>query len=533
MPDPDALLAAITRARAGRHPEAEHILHALLVAEPDEPFALFLLGQCALATERSAEAVGLLSRALALRPTHRDTRLALARAQLACADPAAVLHTLEPLASDTLLATAQSLRGTALNALGRPEEAVAAFALALAVRPDDAEAQLNCGNALADLDEATQAEQHVRHAIACDPDMAEAHASLGHLLASQGRLPEAIAANEAAIALRPDFAAAHWNQGVAYLLGGQMDAGWRKYEWRKSRFPASFANPPGPQWTGGALDGRTILVLAEQGFGDTIQFARYLPLLVQRGARVVLLCASPMAPLLGTLPGVTAIPRGQLPAYDCWVDQMSLPLLFGTTLGTVPYPAGYLRPDPARVARWERRLPNGLRVGLVWAGNPRHSNDRRRSIPAAILAPIVTAGRSSLVSLQEGPRARDVAKLFGVTDQSGRLTDWAETAAAVSAMDLVITVDTAMAHLAGALGIPVWLMLPYAPDWRWMLAREDTPWYAGMRLFRQDRPGNWPGVAKRIAAELSAISRPSYSMAMPPLTCSVAPVTQPASADAR
>ena len=533
MPDPDALLTAITHARAGRHLEAERILHALLEAEPDEPFALFLLGESALATKRSAEAVGLLSRALALRPAHRDTRLALARAHLACADPAAVLRTLEPLASDTLLAAAHSLRGTALNALGRPEEAVAAFALTLSVTPDDAEAHLNCGNAFAELDDAAQAEQHIRRAIACDPAMAEAHASLGHLLASLGRLPEAIAANEAAIALRPDFTTAHWNQGVAHLLGGDMEAGWQQYEWRKRRFPASFANPPGPQWDGGALDGRTILVLAEQGFGDAIQFARYLPMLAYRGAQVVLQCASPLVKLLGAMPGVTAVPRGQLPPYDCWVDQMSLPLLFGTTLSTVPSPGGYLRPDPVRAERWERRLPNGLRVGLVWAGNPRHSNDRRRSIPAAALAPIVTAGRSTLVSLQEGPRARDVAKLFGVTDHSGRLTDWAETAAAVSAMDLVITVDTAMAHLAGALGIPVWLMLPYAPDWRWMLGRNDTPWYAGMRLFRQEQPGDWPGVAKRVATELMAISRPSYSMAMPPLTCSVAPVTQPASAEAR
>ena len=175
-----------------------------------------------------------------------------------------MLDTLEPLASDTLLAAAQSLRGTALNALGRPGEAVAAFALALAVKPDDPEAHLNCGNAFAELDDAAKAEHHIRRAITCDPTMAEAHASLGHLLASLGRLPEAIAANEAAIALQPDFAAAHWNQGVAYLLGGEMEAGWRKYEWRKQRFPASFSNPPGPQWNGGALTGRTILVLAEQ-----------------------------------------------------------------------------------------------------------------------------------------------------------------------------------------------------------------------------------------------------------------------------
>ena len=281
-------------------------------------------------------------------------------------------------------------------------------------------------------------------------------------------------------------------------------------------------SPAAPSWSS-----------PSKGLGDAIQFARYLPLLTRRGARVVLQCAPSLIPLLGSMPGIETCPRGSRPSYDCWVDQMSLPLLFGTALGTIPSPAGYLVPDPARAARWENRLPDGLRVGVVWAGNPLHSNDHRRSIPASALAPVVTAGRSALVSLQTGPRARDLAKLFGVADYSGRLTDWAETAAVVSALDLVIAVDTAVAHLAGALGIPVWLMLPHAPDWRWMLGREDSPWYAGMRLFRQEHPGDWGSVAERVAAALAGIARPAYTMAMPPLTWSVAPVTQPASAEAR
>ncbi len=533
MPDPELLLQAIAHARVGRHAQAESLLHAALEAEPDDAYVLFLLGECALATGRPAEAAGLLARALAERSAHRDSRLALARAHLAAGDPAAALDTLEPLAGDPCLAAAQSLRGTALNALGRPTEAVAAFTQSLAVRPDDAEAQLNCGNALAELDDLDGAERHVRRAIACDPLMPEAHASLGHLLASQGRLPDAIAANAQAIDLRPDFAVAHWNQGVAHLLAGDMAAGWQEYEWRKRHFPESFSCPSGPAWDGGAIEGRTILVIAEQGFGDAIQFARYLPPLVQRGARVVVQCAVPMVPLLAAIPGVAAVPRGAWPEHDCWVDQMSLPLLFGTALATVPSPAGYLTPDPARAARWEERLQPGLRVGLVWAGNPLHSNDRRRSLSVAALAPVVTAGRSALVSLQVGSRAREMAKLFGVTDYSGRLTDWAETAALLSVMDLVIAVDTAVAHLAGALGIPVWLMLPHAPDWRWMLGRDDSPWYAGMRLFRQERPGDWAGVVNRVSAALAGIVQPTYSMAMPPLTWSVAPVTHPASADAK
>ena len=534
----DVLLLAIAHSRAGRHAEAEVLLHQVLAADPDQPNALFLLGESALAGERAEEAVDFLTRALALRPTHRDGRVALARAQLAAGQPWAVLDTLEPLAGHTAFATVQTLRGTALNALGEPAEAVVAFTHALATKPDNAETHLNLGNAYAELDQADLAEQHIRRAIALQPAMAEAHASLGHLLAGLGRVAEAVARNETAIALQPDFAAAHWNQGVALLLGGDMAAGWEKYEWRKRRFPDSFGSAPGPHWDGGPLNGRTILVLAEQGLGDTIQFARYLPMLAQRGATVIVECDPSLVPLLAAMPAVAqACARGRRPAYDVWVDQMSLPRLFRTTLATVPYPAAYLQPDADRVAHWHAILPRGLRVGLVWAGNPLHSNDARRSMPVASLAPIVAAGGGSLVSLQAGARGQEVGSLPGVLPRADALTDWRETAAAVGAMDLVITVDTAVAHLAGALGTPVWVMLPHAPDWRWMLGRTDSPWYGCMRLFRQDSPGDWDGVADRVASALADAIRPAgaadYSIAMPPLTCSVAPVTQAASSDAR
>ncbi len=534
----DTLLRAIAHGRAGRHAEAEALLHQVLAAEPEHPNALFLLGQSALAAGRPDEAVDFLDRALALRPGHRDGRVALARAQLAAGQSWTALDTLEPLAGHTALATVQTLRGTALNALGQPEEAVVAFTHALATQPDDAETHLNLGNAYAELDEPMLAEQHIRRATALQPDLAEAHASLGHLLASLGRVAEAVACNETAIALQPDFAAAHWNQGVALLLGGDLAAGWEKYEWRKRRFPDSFGSAAGPQWDGEPLDGRTILVLAEQGFGDTIQFARYLPPLAQRGARVVVECAPSLVPLLAAMPGVAqACVRDERPAYDLWVDQMSLPRLFETTLAAMPNPDAYLRADADRLAHWHGVLRAGLRVGLVWAGNPLHSNDARRSMPVAALAPIVAAGRGSLVSLQAGARGEDVAALPEVLDYADALTDWRETAAAIAALDLVVTVDTAVAHLAGALGTPVWVMLPHAPDWRWMLDRTDSPWYSCMRLFRQDKPGDWDGVAVRVAGALDDVLRPAgggdHSIAMPPLTCSVAPVTQTASSEAR
>ncbi len=527
------LLLAITCARVGRPAEAERLLHGVLAVEPDNAHALFLLGQCALAEGQEAQAAHHLARALAGRPAHRDTRLMLARALLAAGRATEALATLDPFESDKDLVAAQLLRGTALSALGRPLEAITAFSHAIRANPGDAEAHLNLGNAHAELDEPEAAESHIRRAIAQLPTLLAAHVSLSHLLTSQGRLAEAAAASEAAIALDPDCAVAQWNHGVALLLGGDMAAGWERYEWRKRRFPSCFPSLPGPQWLGEPLDGQTILVLAEQGLGDTIQFARYLPLLARRGARVVLQCADSLAPLLKGVAGVAAVSsRGDPPAHDCWVDQMSLPRLFGTTLANVPYRAGYLSPDPIRAAHWDRLLPAGLRVGLVWAGNKLHSNDRRRSMPVDALAPIAAAG-GAIISLQAGSRAQEAARLPGVADQSAQLTDWGETAALVSVLDLVISVDTAVAHLAGALGIPTWVMLPHAPDWRWLLAREDSPWYASARLFRQGFPGDWDGVAARVAAVLAQVVGSSQSMAIPPLTWSVAPVTHAASSDAR
>ncbi len=252
------------------------------------------------------------------------------------------------------------MRGTALNALGRPEEAVIAFTHALATLPMDAETHLNLGNAHAELDEADLAEHHIRYAIALQPAMAEAHASLGHLLAGLGRLEDAVACQAVAIAIRPDFAAAHWNLGVALLLAGDMAAGWEKYEWRKRRFPASFSSPPGLQWDGGPINGRTILVLAEQGLGDTIQFARYLPMLARRGARVVVECADSLVSLAGGHPrrGPRPAPAAGARRYDVWVDQMSLPRLFGTTVDTVPYPTAL--PPGGRRRDWQGGI-GGLR----------------------------------------------------------------------------------------------------------------------------------------------------------------------------
>ncbi len=502
------LLDAAHHLRAGRPGLAAALLHQVLASQPDQPNALFMLGSAMLA-DNPASAIAPLTRVLALQPGHRSARLATARALLATGQAAAALEILEPLASDRALAAATLLRGTALSALGRAEEAVQALTDTVASDPAHAEAHLNLGNALAACGQPGLAEHHIRHALALDPAMPEAHASLGHLLAGAGHLPQAVAACGAAIALRPDFAPAHWNLAVTHLLGGDLAAGWPEFEWRKQRFASAFANSPAsPAWRGGDLAGQSLLVLTEQGHGDTIQFSRYLPLLVARGASVLLECAAALAPLLAQLAGVAIIPRGAArPPFDLWVDLLSLPGLFGTTLDSIPSPAGYLRPDAAQAAAWDQALPHRLRIGLACFGNPAHSNDRQRSLPIGALDPIVTAAGHSMVSLQTGPQSAALAERLGVPDRSAALTHWSATAALVASLDLVITVDTAVAHLAGALGIPVWLLLPHAPDWRWMLGRSDSPWYASMQIFRQSAPGDWAGVAHRVAVALTGITR--------------------------
>jgi hypothetical protein len=252
-------------------------------------------------------------------------------------------------------------------------------------------------------------------------------------------------------------------------------------------------NLPGPQWDGSDPAGRTILVHAEQGFGDTIQFARYLPRI---GSHVVLCCDRPLVPLLGQLHSVDVVAKdAAIPAYDCWIDQMSLPRVFGTRLETIPAAEGYLCAEA-----WSSALPDGFKVGLAWAGNPAHSNDLRRSMPATAMQRILAVPGVSFISLQVGARAGELSL------PPPTLDDFAATASLIAALDLVITVDTAVAHVAGALGKPAWVLLPYAPDWRWLLGRSDSPWYNSLRLFRQRVPGDWDAVTEEVAGELARLA---------------------------
>ena len=465
--------------------------------------ALYVQALQALRTGDAEEAASLLTRTLRWQPTHQGMRRNLVRALLLAERFDQVLIQVNAALAETPDdAELHFARGTALNALGQPARACAAFARALSLQPDHAASWLNIGNASADLDDLASAETLYRTAIRLDAALPEAYASLGYILTMQARLNEAIEACEAAIRLHPDFAGAHWNLAIAALLGGDLRRGFQAYEWRKrhAAYRADFPDLPGPVWNGADVLGRTILVRAEQGFGDAIQFARYLPLIRDAGGKPILVCAPALVPLMQSLPGIQAVPStGVLPEFDAWIDQISLPRLFGTTLDTIPANDAYLRAETDRVQVWRLRLPKGPKVGIAFAGNPKHPADRRRSIPSDLTQMLRDIPGISFVNLHHGKAARPL----GLPDLTQWMTDYAETAALIDTLDLVVTVDTSVAHLAGALGKPVWVLLPHAPDWRWLLGRTDSPWYRSARLFRQPTPGDWTSVLADVATKLN------------------------------
>jgi Flp pilus assembly protein TadD len=402
--------------------------------------------------------------------------------------------------------------GNALRAAGKLEGAIAAYRSALALAPGLAEAQFNLGLALLKNGDAAGATRCFRDAIAARPGFADAYLNLGFLLEEAGDSAGAIDAYRGAVALDPGAVEPHVNLGMQLLLEGRYAEGWREYEWRL-RYPeyggADLA-ALGKRWDGGALEGRAVLLDAEQGYGDALQFLRYAPLVAERGGKVIVRCAPELAAVAASAPGVSAVvERGApLAAFDAYCPLPSLPLVFGTTLESIPAQVPYLHADPAKAAQWKARLAaggNGLRVGLVWASQSQHRTAAAKSLALAELAPLAGIPGLRLYSLQKGEAARQAAGMR-IEDLGSELADFSDTAAVAENLDLVISVDTAVAHLAGALGRPTWTLLKRAPDWRWLLAREDSPWYPTMRLFRQKTAADWRPVVNEVSAALRGLA---------------------------
>jgi tetratricopeptide (TPR) repeat protein len=486
-----------------------------LSLKPGYPEAQYNLGIALKGLGRNDEAIAAYRRAIALRPNFVEAynNLGIALKDQGQLDEALACYS-KALEISSRAPETHSNMGNALRELGREEEAMGAFNRALSLAPGDAEAHSNMGNALRDLGRADDAVASYRKALTLKPDMPEAFSNLGVVLQDMGRMEEAVDAYEAALAAAPDNAGFHWNLSLGLLVMGDFARGWPEYEWRvkTEQHPKPVFSKPA--WDGGDLTGQTLLLYEEQGAGDSIQFVRYARLAKARGADIVLACRPELAKLLATAPGVDRLSlKGEtLPAFDCHASLLSLPLLFKTEMETIPGDTPYLSTDAAAAEGWRTRLPaTGRNIGVVWRGNPIHKNDRRRSIPAATFAELVCLDTVNWLSLQKDGRPDELAALNAggtVRDLGPEMGDWADTAALVSQLDLVITVDTAVAHVAGAIGKPVWLLIPFSPDWRWLLHRADSPWYPTARIFRQHEAGDWNGVFADVRAALETFMPP-------------------------
>jgi Flp pilus assembly protein TadD len=401
---------------------------------------------------------------------------------------------------------------------GQAQAAVESYRQAAALRPEDAGYANALGHALLLAGQRDEAEVWMRRAILLDPGYAEAYANLGFLASLQRRPASSVEQYcwvfinyRSALARKPDLAQAHVNLSHSLLRRGAFAEGWKEHEWRWrwDEFPSPRRGFTQPQWGGERIEGARILLHAEQGFGDTLQFARYVPQVVGRGAQVVLEVHPELKSLFeGTFPGVEVLSRGdRLPHFDWQCPLLSLPLAFGTEVGTIPAEVPYLTVQGLAPAWLGEGPASDLRVGLVWAGGAINLMDRVRSLSLSLLAPLWEVPGVSFYSLQRGPAGVEAessgAHFAGFQPQTG---DFAASAAAVAQLDLVVTVDTSVAHLAGALGKPVWVLLPLRSDWRWMKEREDSPWYPSARLFRQTVDGDWSTVVERVRAELGRVA---------------------------
>jgi len=494
----------------GRLDEAIADHRQVIALEPNRAQAHYNFGVALKDKGQLDEAIAAYRRAIALKPDYARAfgNLGNALREKEQVDEA-IAACRQAIALKPDFAEAHSNLSAALRDKGLQNEAIAACRQAIALRPNFPEAYTNLGNALRDkgLMDAAIAAYH--QAIAVKPEFVEAYTNLGSVLKDMGRLDEAIAACRRAIALKPDSPEAHYSFAFVLLLNGDFAEGWAEHEWRWlfKDFPAHRWSSSKPQWDGSDLANRTILLYCEQGFGDILQFIRFVPMVAGRGGNVIVMCPPHLRRLFQSVPGVGGwvVFDEPLPQFDVHCPLMSLPLAFGTTLETIPASVPYLHAEAGEIERWRERLagePAGLKVGLVWAGRSTHKNDHNRSVPLSILAPLAEVPGVNFYSLQKGEPAAQAKHPPGgmkLVDWTQELNDFADTAALIANLDLVVSVDTAVAHLSGAVSRPVWLLAPFVTDWRWPLGREDSPWYPTMRVFRQKATGQWDEIIERVA----------------------------------
>ncbi len=500
----------------GHMEQSERLCRELLQSEHDYPKAFHLLGAIAYQKKQYNTAIELIKKAIA-----GDRRI--------------------PQFYNTL--------GAAFRAVGKFEEAIIAYQQAISIKPDYAEAYNNMGNAFLSQRRYVDAVEKYNQAVVLNPGDVEAYNSMAIALQYQGKYSAAIeACNRAlslkpdyaqayntiasvmlkkgchdeaidnykrALSLKPDYAEAHTNLGIAQLLNGRFEEGWSEYKWRLNINNAINLYNQLPCWDGSPFVGKRLLVRYEQGYGDNIQFIRYLPMVKSRGGTVICQMLRPLTGLFRGFPGIDelidcALNNQDEVFYDFYVSLMELPGIFGTTLETIPGMVPYLHADPVKAEQWRKKLAGtGFKVGIVWAGKPVHTEDSNRSCQLKQFVPLSKIPGVRLYGLQKGEAAGQVKDLFGiisVINLADELNDFTDTAGVIENLDLIISVDTAVLHLAGAMGKPAWAVLPFTPDWRWMLTRQDSPWYPTMRLFRQEELTQWGAVFERIGRELKILA---------------------------
>ena len=494
-----------------RYEEALATFDRSLAIRPDQALALYNRGGTLHKLERFEEAMASYDRAVALNPQFAEAYANRGNTLLSLGRYGDALSSFDrALALRPDLVEALTNRGNALNSLKRFDEALASYDRAIAIQPTHAGAHYNRGTTLHEMNRYHEALASYDRAIALQADYPEAHSNRGATLWELKRHDEALASYDRAIALQPKFPEAHWNAASLRLLTGDFDRGWKEYEWRWQHKTMALARRDFAQqlWRGEPIEGKTILLHSEQGLGDAIQFCRYVPLVAARGAKVVLEVDKRLQELMTGLAGTAQVLSAGdvLPEFDLHCPLLSLPRAFQTRVETIPSITPDLRAPAQKLMKWKSRLEaiRGTRVGLIWSGNPAHHRDLVRSIDLNALLPLLDT-EATFVSLQKDIRAADaitLARRNDIVHIADELVDFSDTAAVMAQLDLIISVDTSTVHLAGALGCPVWILLPYLPDWRWLLDRDTSPWYPTARLFRQDEMRRWGSVIPRVRAAL-------------------------------
>jgi len=544
----------------GRHEEAVRAYRRALEIRPDDANAHNNLGDLFKCAGQLDDAVAAYREALRVKPDNLETRLNLGDAlkERGAFDRAVEVYR-AAIRIRPDFAEAHNRLGNTLAKCGRFEDAEASYRRAIAIRPDFTDAHLNLGKVLKEQGRIEEALGACRRALELEPERPEAHSNLGNVLLELGQLDEAVAACRRGLELAPDNAevqnslacallnlgqtdaalgasrrayelapsrgAVKFNHAFLLLLCGDLEHGWPLYEARREVFRLGQRDFSQPIWDGGTVQGRRVLIHPEQGLGDSIQFIRYAELLAARGAEVIVECQDSLVELFRSARGVSAVVAAgaPLPPFDLHVPMLSLPLAFQTKLESIPRQVPYLFADPARRETWRARLGGGQarwRVGIAWASNPNNFLLRKRHVPFEKLHPLLRVEDVEFVSLQVGPSAEQIQRFAGtasIVDHTAHIRDFADTAALMAELDLIISVDTAVPHLAGALARPVWTLLPFAPDWRWGREGGETPWYPTMQLFRQPAMGDWDSVIERVTDELSrAVTAGSVGSPPPP-----------------